>query len=407
MRRLTRLLTGRRASGERGAIAVLTATLVMFVAIGMLALTVDIGNITYNRAELQNGADATSLALAAACAKPSSPGQPCSVTDSLRQLAAQNANVTDQSMSILGDNRTCIANYTGTTSLPPCPNNPATADAAALSNCQPWPLTVAPSKVSYVEVTTQTAMKNGGTILPYYFGQLLAGSSQGSTQRTCSRAAWGPAGSTGPTLPITMGACDWNNATSSGAKYATAPPYTVAAGSGSAPPPEVTTPTNLVTGIFAHATSSNLCANQPNGGFSWLQPDSTTNPNCNVTIGTGDMAQSNPGGSVPCQGVLSKYLGTVANVPVFDYTTGTGNGAQYHIIGVAAFYLAGYDNVPSAQPKKTSSVYNEPTGVCTGSCTPSTTYVWGWFVSSLLPVNSATINPGGQSLGANVVVPAG
>ena len=64
MRRLTRLLAGRRADGERGAVLVLTSVVVAFVAIGLLALTIDLGNITYNRAQLQNGADATSLALA-------------------------------------------------------------------------------------------------------------------------------------------------------------------------------------------------------------------------------------------------------------------------------------------------------------------------------------------------------
>src|SRR5579875_1107941 len=297
MRRLTRLLAGRRPDGERGAIAVLTATLVMFVAIGMLALTVDLGNVTYNRAELQNGADATSLALAAACAQPS-PGQPCGVTSALTTLAQQNANVTDQSMSILTDNRTCIANYKGTTSLLPCPNNPTTASATNLTTCQPWPLSVDPSKVSYVEVTTQTLMKNGSSALPFHFAQLLSGAGKGSTSRTCSRAAWGPAGSTGPTFPLTMGMCDWNNATASGTKYAPAPPYTPGP-SGSKPSPTV--PANVqpyTVGIFSHATSSNMCSALPSGGFAYLTPGSS----CLLTVPSNGWIYSDTGASVPKNG---------------------------------------------------------------------------------------------------------
>lgn len=414
MRRLRFLLAGRRANGERGVIAVLTAILVMFVAIGMLALTVDLGNITYNRAQLQNGADASALALASACAKSSSGSAACNVTPDLTDLAVKNANATDQSMSIRTDGTaTCINSkgaayvtaHGGTTGLPPCP---ATEDTTSLSSCQPWPLTVDQSAVSYVEATTQTKMKKDGTnVLPFNFGQLLGSGQTGTIQNTCSRAAWGPASNTGATLPITMGACDWQQATAKGVNYAPKPPYTVAPNTGSAPPPEVTSPTNLVTGIFAHASDANMCSNQPNGGFSWLKPDTTSDPNCTVTIGNGDWGQSDPGGNVPCKGVLASLLGTVVAVPIFDYTNGlSGDNATYHMMGVAAFYLAGYDNVPSAQPKKTASVYNEPSTVCTGNCNGSTTYVWGWFVSTLLPVGSGSIGTG-PDLGAEVVVSAG
>lgn len=413
MRRLRLLIAGRRANGERGVVAVFTAILVMFVAVGMLALTVDLGNITYNRAQLQNGADATSLALASACAKAVAGDVDCNVTADLTTLAVNNAHATDQSMSVRTDDTTCINSkgaayvtaHGGTTSLPTCP---ATEDTASLSSCQPWPLTVDQSAVSYVETTTQTKMKkDGSNILPFDFGQILNnGGPTGTTQNTCSRAAWGPAGNTGATLPLTMGACDWQQASSKGTRYATAPPYSVAPNTGSAPPPEVISPTNLVTGIFSHATDDNLCSNQPNGGFSWLEPDSASDPTCTVTIGDGDSAPTNPGGSVPCKNVLASFLGKVVTVPIFDYVTGTGDNASYHVMGVAAFYFAGYDNVPSAQPNKTMSVYTEPSTVCAGKCTGSTTYVWGWFVSTLLPIGSGSIGSG-QDLGAEVVVPAG
>ncbi|MGN6415506.1 pilus assembly protein TadG-related protein [Flexivirga sp.] len=410
MRRLTRLLAGRRANDERGAIAVLTATLVMFVAVGLLALTIDLGNITYNRAELQNGADATSLALAAACAQPS-PSRPCSVTDSLRALARNNANASDQSMSILTDSRTCVANYTGTTTLPPCSNDPTTAAAANLTTCEPWPLTVDPTKVSYVEVTTQTLMKDGTSVLPFHFAQLLSGAGNGSTSRTCSRAAWGPAGSTGLTFPLTMGMCDWNRATSSGTKYAPAPPYTPGP-SLSTPSPAV--PTNVqsyTVGIYSHADDVNRCSDSssgglPNGGFAYITPGSS----CVVTISSNGWISSDTGASVPkngCPDVLQTYLGKVVSIPIFDNFSGSGSNGQYHIAGIASFYLAGWDNIPAVNPAKSTSVYKEPASVCTGKCNGSTTYFWGWFTTSLQPVANGTIDPSGTDLGNHVVVPAG
>lgn len=408
MRRLRFLIAGRRADGERGAVLVLTAVLVSFVAIGLLALTVDLGNITYNRAQLQNGADATSLALAAACAQPSATA-PCAVTTSLTTLAAKNANAAGQSMSI-NTAKTCIggAAYTGTTTLPSCP---ATENTAALSNCQAWPLSVPSNTVSYVEVSTQTQMTDGSKILPFDFGQLL-GAGNGTTQQTCSRAAWGAAGSTGNTLPITMGLCEWINATNSGKKYAAVPPYSVAPGSstGSTPPmpSELLTPTNYAVAIYAHGSSStSTCPGSPSGsnypgGFGWL----TTSGGCTAQIGVGDNVGGSTGRSVPgdCKSGLQPYVGTVVTIPIFDSTSGNGSGGAYHIAGVASFYLAGYAGLPSAKPK-TYSVYQDP-GVCTGKCNGSVSYLWGWFVSSLLPVGSTTISTA-PNMGANVIVPAG
>lgn len=405
MRRLSSVLAGRRADGERGAVLVLTAFLVMFVAIGLLALTIDIGNATYNRAQLQNGSDAASLSLAAACAQQTATGPQCGVSTTLTDLAVQNANAANQSMAI-DTGKTCIggAPYAGTTTLATCPA--PQQSGTSLSSCQPWPLGVSSSKVTYVEVTTQTKMKNGSNILPFYVGQLLSGSGTGRTHRTCSRAAWGAAGSTGFTFPITMGMCDWKKASASGTKYAPAPPYTPGPSTGK-PAPSV--PTNVqafTTGVFAHADTNNKCDATPNGGFSFLTPG----PNCLVNIPTNDWISSDTGASVPkngCPDILQKYLGKVVSIPIFDNFIGTGSNGQYHIAGIASFYLAGWDNIPAVNPSKTTSVYKEPSSVCTGKCNGSTTLFWGWFTTSLQPVDHATIDPGGQDMGARIVVPAG
>ena len=428
MRRLIRTLAGRRANGERGAVLVLTAVLVMFVAIGMLALTVDLGNITYNRAQLQNGADASSLALATACANSSAASPTCGITGDLRTLATKNANATDQSMSILpltsnpsdpDYTKTCIhSSGAATSTLPPCPTS---EDTTSLTSCQPVPNSI-PATASYVEVTTQTEMKNGAdkSILPFHFAQILTGE-QGARSQTCARAAWGPPGSTGPTLPITMGLCDWNAATANGTSYASAGPYVRGPGtpgSKTLPQPPDEVPRADIVPIYLNTESSpkNKCAGNPSGGFSWLDPNSgsqsvpsSTSP-CAVDV-SGGTAYSKTGNPPPCD--ITSYLGQIVSVPIYSSYDGQGDDAPYTITGIASFYFAGFDNFTgpyNTGQKKTLAVYAEPGNMCIDkndkACGPQILWIWGWFVSSILPIDSATIGTG-PDLGAHVVVPAG
>jgi len=56
--------------------------------------------------------------------------------------------------------------------------------------------------------------------------------------------------------------------------------------------------------------------------------------------------QSDPGakfGSSNVQGALDNRIGTVLLFPVFDTLTGTGQNAQYNIVGWVGFYLTGYN----------------------------------------------------------------
>lgn len=86
MRRLT---TG-KDSGQRGAISVIVAILLVAL-LGFAAIAVDVGVIFSERAQLQNGADASALALAQQCAKDAA-GPLCSTTSTLAgSLADQNA----------------------------------------------------------------------------------------------------------------------------------------------------------------------------------------------------------------------------------------------------------------------------------------------------------------------------
>lgn len=80
---MKRLLLDRRRR-ERGGVAVIVAVLLAGgVLIGMLALSVDVGQIMYERRQLQNGADATSLALAQRCAANEADCDPTNVSSLL------------------------------------------------------------------------------------------------------------------------------------------------------------------------------------------------------------------------------------------------------------------------------------------------------------------------------------
>lgn len=90
MRRLNTQRTAATQHGERGAVSVIVAILLVAL-LGFVAIAVDIGVIYSERAQLQNGADASAIALAQKCAK-NSTDTLCSTTSTLAaSLANQNA----------------------------------------------------------------------------------------------------------------------------------------------------------------------------------------------------------------------------------------------------------------------------------------------------------------------------
>ncbi|GAP60556.1 hypothetical protein AHiyo1_41080 [Arthrobacter sp. Hiyo1] len=82
-----RRLTIRDDDGERGAVAVLVA-LLLVVLLGFAALAVDAGMLYSEKAQVQNGSDAAALAVAQKCAANTSDPN-CSTTS---QIAADVAN---------------------------------------------------------------------------------------------------------------------------------------------------------------------------------------------------------------------------------------------------------------------------------------------------------------------------
>jgi Flp pilus assembly protein TadG len=355
-----------RRGDDRGAAAALVAVLLSSgVLLGMAALSVDVGQLYAERRQVQNGADAASLAVAVGCAASTT------CTTATGGIAGLNAN--DGATNVVS---VCGA---GRAALPTCTG----PSGAALTQCPPAPAGVE----GWVRVTTTTATAGGGTLLPPVFARALAGNAgySGTSVGACAQAAWGGEGS-GKALPLTISLCEWSAATANGATFAPPPPYPPY------PSGEVALKlhaTNDPTGCPSSAPSG---SNLP-GGFGWL--DSS---NCQTTTTAGGFASSDPGVSASsCADALAALVGTLLYLPVFDQASGTGSGGQYHIQGFAAFYLDGYV-LPGAHPNTVN-----PHGGVT-KCKGSDKCIYGWFTQGLVPTGGSI---GGPSMGAKVVALTG
>ena len=386
---------------EHGAVAVIVSILVASgVIMGTLAISVDVGQIMSERRQLQNGADASAYALARLCAKGDAACSAAGAASAVKPLA--DANAKDGLSSI---ESVCIKNVTGS-DLPPCDTSSAT-DAQDLAKCNPIPSTSA--AVKYVEVKTRTQTTAGNTVLTPFARALAGGGSSGTSVVSCARAGWGPAGNTGNTLPLVMGYCDWANATATGTKYAPSPPYTPAPGTSSTNLPTAISSGGYPVAILAHSNADNTsdtCGVNANGGyypggFGWT---AASEP-CQATFdSTGTVSGDTGSLPNPCKdnNDLNNFLGKETAIPIAISATGSGSSATFTLSGIAKFFVAGFVKVSAAQPSQSAAVYKEPNTVCTGKCNGSVTYFWGWFTSGLLPVGTS-IDPGGQSLGADVV----
>lgn len=369
MRRLTAT-----AERDRGAVAIVVAILLPLVFIGMAALTVDVGNISAERRQLQNGADAVALSVAMDCARTGT--CPVAAPDP-EGLADGNA----------ADGVSKIARVDGGT--PVCGVGPGLTACPAvtpgLGECvQPS----GPMPGKYVRVYTQTETKDGSTILPYFFAQaIVGGGSGGTTQQTCASVAWGTPNKLTTTIPFTIGMCEWNKSTSYGSTFAGK---------------ELAVALN---------TKGDTCAtwnghNYP-GGFGWLDYDS----NCQTDVTVDGWVSGNPGQGKGnhCSAQILNAVGTTVFFPVFDCFsnsrkinpcdfTANGQGAEYHVIGLAAFYLTGVD-LPAVGSKHVSA---QPTCAAGPPVTVKDAFS-GCFVKAIIPVGSIDDSGNSPDLGLNVL----
>ena len=370
----------RRRRDDRGAVGVLVAILIgTGVLFGMGALVIDVGQLYQNQAELQNGADAAALAIAKSCVAGScTPSVATSYADANASgLTGGTADVT----FVCGMNGT-VAVGTG---------NCGTGNKHCVAN--------PPSGTNYVDVETSTELPNGSHLLPPVFARTLAGNGNysGTTVYACSQAEWGPP-LLGNTVGITVGLCDWSEATSNGATYPSPPPY----------PPN---PSALPVVIDFHdptgQESDSSCPSGPagqtaSGNFGW-----TFDPNSNCLLYPGNFTNTgggiytyggNTGNNTPsdCQTILqsAQQKQTVLYIPIYSAYDGHGSNATYTLSGLGAFALTGYNfgNQFQVADRITGQVPCTGGGNGKGNGGSSVTCISGYFLHNQIPPPGSSLN---------------
>lgn len=406
---------------ERGAVAALIGLLLgLFVVTGLLAWSIDAGQVVWERRQTQNAADAAALALAQSCAKNN-----C-VTDADSLPALVNGNTVNNGARTHSIERQCKRN-TALGTLPQCTS---TASVSQLRECPPLPTGVS-SALPYVEVRVR-ADDGGQQTIPNPFSKLNnSAADDRSSVLSCSRAAWGVPTSGSFTAPITISTCEWNTFSNGGTAYHPAPVGAWPGYGGAGQPALPLGPTSPNTAgheivITLHDAADGECPAGPSGGdapggFGYLATTAPCIVTTTTTNGVDYWASVNTGASAPnpCRPVLASIRdsGPVMDLPVFDCivnngsgavtaamdcNSGNGSSARYHLAGVARFYLSGY-RITGGEERP-----SRVTGVV--PCSGGVRCISGWFVSGVLNNPSGTIVPPSASnpgFGLSAVIAAG
>ena len=372
---------------EEGAVATVVAMLLaMGVIFGFLAISVDFGNVMFERAQLQNGADSSALSLAHSCAT----GAANCTTTAANIAGLNNGNAYDAQNGIqpVSGSLACGANLPAGTSpaLPACP-----AGSNGWADCKPLPPGLSGfTNLPYVEVRTKTASAGGSTILK----TLFAGSSGANTSvGACSRAAWGTPKSGTAKIPLTFSACEWFNATGNGTTY----PNTDLALALNAP--------NIGTSSPCYTWAGHDFP----GGFGWL--DHLPAPNCTISLDNNNWVgvSNGVGGGNDCGAVIESYVGKIVLLPIFDCASDSktlpcpggahGSSSYYHVESFAAFYLTAVDI--------TGQVKANLPGHPTATCASGYKCIYGYFIKDYVDPGGGAIDPNAPNFGSTRVVAAG
>lgn len=330
------------SSSESGLTMVMFA-LWMVVLFGFAAFALDTSRIYNEHSELQNGADAAALAIAADCAQ-----ELCSGFYDEEAVAEMYSDAN------LGD---------GTSSVDD-------VDLDLLNR----------------EVTVEVVTEDdaGEKDLDMVLAQIVG--FEDAVVKASATVRWGPPVGM-EALPLVFSKCEWDAFGNEAFVDEDPLGFLHRASSvvdGDLPPtlgyPYVA---RYVT-IYFHGDSS-PCGGSPSGqdipgGFGWMDPEQAS---CMVKAEKGQWREIDPGVSPPSEcnpSGLRDLVGTVQYIPFFNDSTGTGTNAQHHVDGLGALYVTGYNF--GGQFKEDSIITGLP--VCTGSDRCIQGYmVGGWADSSV------------------------
>ncbi|BAS16281.1 hypothetical protein AHiyo8_45840 [Arthrobacter sp. Hiyo8] len=338
-----RRLTIRDDDGERGAVAVLVA-LLLVVLLGFAALAVDAGMLYSEKAQVQNGSDAAALAVAQKCAANTSDPN-CSTTS---QIAADVANKNAND---------------------------------GLNNIKSINLDLTNRKVT----VTAGVQQAGGApnAVSLFFARVLGIST--SNVVTTSNVQWGSAVAGRTAFPLAYSICqvqgyiggalqllqDHGSGANPSCNYGPSG-ATVAGGYGW-----------IVQDTGACGGTINLAVSE--GGSA---PGNSTPGNCATTL-------------QKWADTITAGRDVVVLLPVFDAVTGTGSGAVYHLVSFAAFKVTGWkfsgnNSLPDSFRNTNSDVSNAL--ACNGNCRG----IIGSFIKYVSLADGYTLGPV-DAFGATIV----
>ena len=382
---------------ERGGVAVLVAVLISGgVLLGIGALVIDVGQIYQNRAELQSGAEAGALAVARSCITSTcAPG-------AAGQYANSNASALTGHLAAVTE--VCGREASGT--LVACPTSTGTG---GITDCPPIP-----ASGSYVDVHTATLTPTG-TVLPPAFSRMLLGNRaySGARVAACARVQWGNA-SEGNSLAMTISLCAWQQLADTDGDGDTS----------SDTDNDNDTKFGQKIPLYIQGGGANTCVGSPSGsnlpgGFAWLSTDTDNDGEHNAdTDNDGDASNScnafinvisnppqtytNTGANISaaCQTALVNDVTSYMNgnpvtvfLPVFNSTSGNGQGGTFTVVGLAGFVVTGFSHM-NFNPNHLGD-FALCGAASNGKC------IEGYFMPGLDPVGP--INSGGGNFGATAV----
>ncbi len=332
MRRLTET-----KDKERGAISVIVAILLVTL-LGFVAIAVDVGVIYSERAQLQNGADASAIALAQKCAKDGTDPL-CSTTSSLAtSLANQNA-------------------------------------LDGMSKVHTIELDKITRKVSVTTAAKETGGADNSVSL--FFADVLGIPTKEVGAR--ASAEWGSPKAGRTAFPLAFSVCQVKDHVDGSLQL-------------------LQDHGNNANPDCNYGPSGAAVA----GGFGWLAPDPGKcggTIDLATSEGGSDTGNNAPG---HCSAELTKWASEITAgrkitvlLPVFNKVSGTGSGAIYNLISFAAFDVTGWKfSGNSGLPYEFRSEKSTTTGVTTATeCKGNCRGIIGSFIKYVSLADGYTLGP--------------
>ena len=331
---MKRVAVDRSPEGDDGVILVWVA-LMLVALVGMGALVIDIGALYVERRELQNGADAASLAVA----------QDCVAGD----CGSGGGAVQAQKYADLNANDGISALDPST----PCGVGPG------LATCSTGAPSGADGASGWVRVGTSTKDPDGGSEVSFLLAPVIS-SLAGKTVTASAVAAWGPMGG-GAVVPLVFSQCEWE------------------ALNGSIEEGRLPTGVKAITFHGTNPSSVDCPIGTSGldlpGGFGRVDAE-----NCEADLTAGEWADVDTGADLAADCDVLSWQDEEVVIAIFDETNGE-NGANgaYGIVGFAGFKVLGY-RIVSSRGGGGVQTYGETGGSCTPE-SPSDQYLCGEFTA--------------------------